>query len=364
LYKRLLILFFIGFWTQSITAKSNNYLRATALNANQLQLTFKYKIDNVKNFVIKNGTKVKHVFDIKNGVLPKKKTLKNYHHKSVQAFRLGQYKKDCLRLVIESSLLKKKNYKVKGKKLTIYLSKLRLKGATPPPLHRSHKRKKITKKSPLIVVDAGHGGRDNGASSHGIREKDVTLALAKKLKKELNYLGYRVVMTRTSNKYLSLTQRTDFANAKKASLFISIHTNAAPRYKRRPADSYQGVQVFSVRRKHTRRRDGRIRFRRKRIYSRYISKRMLSQSKRLRSAQLSRHIKRELLASVRKENKVLDKGARKEDFWVLIGGTMPSVLIEAGYLTHKKEGKKLLSSRYQTFVVRGIGKGVDAYFGR
>ena len=312
--------------------------------------------------MIKKGAKVKHVFDIKNGVLPKKKTLKGYRHKSVKAFRLGQYKKNLLRLVIESSLLKKRNYKVKGKVLTVYLSKFRLKGATPPAPRHGHKRA-VTKKSPLIVIDAGHGGRDNGASYHRIREKDVTLALAKKLRKELRYRGYRVAMTRTTNKYLSLTQRTDFANAKKASLFISIHTNAAPKYKRKSADTYQGVQVFSLRRKHAR-RNGRIRFRRKKTYSRYMSRRMLSQSKRLRSAQLSRHIKRELLASVRKEHKVLDKGARKSDFWVLIGTTMPSVLVEAGYLTHKKEGKKLRSSRYQTFIVRGIGNGVDAYLGR
>lgn len=82
--------------------------------------------------------------------------------------------------------------------------------------------------SKIIVIDPGHGGSDPGAQGNGLREKDLTLDISKRIKKYLedNYTGHKVLMTRTNDKYLTLSQRAQFANNKNADLFISIHINA------------------------------------------------------------------------------------------------------------------------------------------
>lgn len=89
---------------------------------------------------------------------------------------------------------------------------------------------------------------------------------------------------------------------------------------------------------------------------------MTSSWKITKSRQLSKHIKRELLHSLRKHHKVVDKGIKRSDFWVLLASQMPSTLIELGYVTHKKEAKNLLNSHYQNLLVNGIVNGVDAYY--
>lgn len=80
----------------------------------------------------------------------------------------------------------------------------------------------------IIVLDAGHGGKDPGAAFEGVREKDITLKLALKAGYHLSKLDYEVFYTRERDVYVSLSKRVDFERSKKPTLFVSIHCNAAP----------------------------------------------------------------------------------------------------------------------------------------
>ena len=334
-----------------------NYLRDTALIENKLLLTFKYKLNKVNSFSINQKGTTKYIYDVKGGVLPVSKNISKYRHKNVQSFRMGQYTKNSLRIVIESSLIRKTSYAIKGKVLTINL---------PSSNYLNNKKiKKSTRsKNPIIIIDAGHGGRDRGAYSRGVKEKTVTLIMARKLRKKLQKKGYKVLMTRTKDRYLSLKQRTEFANRHNGSIFISIHANASPRKKSRRS-VYKGIEFFYLSLRNLKRvKNKRAFYKGKRIYSRRTYRQMTNNLKIKKSHKLCKNLKRELLKSLRKRYTVVDKGIKRSDFWVLFETKMPSILIETGYLTNNQERKRLVNNHYQNLLVNGIAKGVDDYFGK
>ncbi len=92
----------------------------------------------------------------------------------------------------------------------------------------------------VIVIDAGHGGKDSGAiGPTGVNEKDITLAVAKEIKSHLSKkLKAKILLTRRYDKYLTLNERTNFANKQKADLFISVHVNASLRRKADGIETY------------------------------------------------------------------------------------------------------------------------------
>ena len=340
-----MILLFVMILTNQSVAKEGNYLRDTVLVGNQLKLIFKYKIDNVKYLNFKNKGFIKYIYDIKNGVLPKNKKISQYQYKGVKAFRMGQFNKRYLRVVIESSWVGKGTFFVKDKVLTIDLGDS---VTLTTPIKKVYK--KITRHSPIIILDAGHGGRDAGATYKGLKEKDLTLQMAKKLKQKLNNRGYRVFMTRKSDVYRSLRKRTQYANAKRGNLFISLHANAAPVHK--PKKNYQGLTLY-----YLSSRNSRWLRSKKTAY-----KKMVSHWKIRRSKQLTQEVQREVLQQVRREYKLLNKGIKRKGYWVLLGTKMPSILVETGYMTHYKESKNLSNAYYQNLLVEGIANGVEAYF--
>ncbi|SFV70538.1 N-acetylmuramoyl-L-alanine amidase [hydrothermal vent metagenome] len=335
--KTILIVFFVSFFTSTIWAKKDNYLKSTNLTGNTLTLTFKYKLDDVKFFTLKNRGIIKYVYDIKNAVLPNTIDIKKYRHTGVVAFRIGQFSKKYLRIVIESKYTHYKTYSIHGKVLTLNLPKIK----NP---------KKIDKYSPIVIIDAGHGGYDIGASHGKIIEKKITLALALKLQKKLSHRGYKVYMTRKSDKHLYLYERSDYANMKKGKIFISLHLNAAPKRKHRNY-IYKGIEIFYMSGASKKKR-----YSNKKIYT--------SKWKKEKSYLLGKAIKNKMLKSVRKKYTVLDKGLKENNFWVIRGTKMPAILIENGYLTDKYEGKRLTTNSYQNLLVEGIAKGVDVYFNR
>ena len=346
--------------TVELSAKTGNYLRSTSLVGNRLILTFKYKVRNVSDFSLKRKGITKYIYDVKDGVLPVSQKISQYKHKNVKAFRIGQHNKRSLRIVIESSIKSKTSCRKKGKTLTIYLPSC--KGSRCKKVKRIKKYRTV--KNQTVIIDAGHGGRDPGAISRGRREKHITLSIARKLRNKLRAKGYKVLMTRKSDRYISLTQRTDFANRNKGAIFISIHANARPKRKSRHR-VYKGIEVFYLSLRNVKRIKHRKSFHRgRRVYSRYSYNQMTSRSKIKKSCKLSIDLKRELFKSLRKKYRVIDKGIKRSDFWVLLGTKMPAILIETGYLTNRQEGKRLVNNHYQNLLVKGIAEGVDDYFGK
>lgn len=184
---------------------------------------------------------------------------------------------------------------------------------------------------PTIVIDPGHGGLNLGAHVRNpfCEEKRITLLTARLVKKYLNQLGYRVVMTRSTDAFIPLPRRVEIANQSRADLFVSIHFNSS----RTP--SAQGVEVFFSDTKDDRHR--------------------ASSSHRLASSVLTRIVRRTKGAS---------RGVKKADFLVIRETQMPAVLVEGGFISNPQERAFLKDPLYVDKIARGIAEGIDYYFRR
>ncbi len=219
-----------------------------------------------------------------------------------------------------------------------------------------------------IVIDAGHGGKDAGAVGYKqYQEKRAVLKVAKLLKRMLQKQGYKVYLTREDDTFVKLSDRTHFANRKKADLFISIHANAAPKKQKY---SLKGIETFFLSPAKTEKA--------KRIaakenaaamnldkYSKDTLLSFLNRTKIVQSNKLAIDIQSGILTSVRKRyDKIVDGGVREAPFWVLVGAQMPAVLIEIGYITNPIEAERLFNPFYQKALAEGILHGINNYFAK
>ncbi len=218
----------------------------------------------------------------------------------------------------------------------------------------------------LVVIDAGHGGHDTGAIGGGKREKDLVLQIAKRLEKQLKKRGHPVHMTRKKDRFLKLPQRTKIADKKKASVFISIHANSVPKRKQ---NKIQGVETFFLQKTRDA-RSQRIAARENKSVLKGTNKlsrsviidSVLSGPKIVQSNKLAIDVQRRIITNLRTRYKgVRDGGVRHAPFWVLVGASRPSILVEVGYISHPKERKRLFTPRYQELIAKGIAEGVDNY---
>lgn len=228
---------------------------------------------------------------------------------------------------------------------------------------------KAVNSSKIIVIDAGHGGKDGGAVGNNGRwiEKDIVLKVSLKLGDELRKKGYKVFYTRATDKFINLRDRTKIANDKKASLFISIHANAA--INKTKAKTQQGIETFflsparSERSKEVAALENKADLEEANYFLKQNFLGALNREKIIASNRLAIDIQKGILSAVRKRYKVIDGGVREAPFWVLVGAQdMPAVLVEIGYISHQEEGKRLLNETYQKLVAQGIAQGVEAYF--
>lgn len=221
-------------------------------------------------------------------------------------------------------------------------------------------------KGKLIVIDPGHGGSDSGAVGNGLKEKNVVLATSKKLGALLTKRGYKVLYTRSTDVFINLRSRTAFAAKRNADMFISIHANAAPNAS--AASKMSGVETFflsparSERSKNAAALENRGDLEDMNTFSKQTFLNFLNREKIISSNKLAIDIQSYMLSSVKKSFSSRDGGVREAPFWVLVGATMPAVLVEIGYITHPDEGKNLGKSAYQDRIAQGIANGVDAYF--
>jgi N-acetylmuramoyl-L-alanine amidase len=216
-----------------------------------------------------------------------------------------------------------------------------------------------------IVVDAGHGGHDPGAvGPRRVREKDVTLAIARRLARKLRAAGFEVALTRDDDRYLALEERTALANTARGDLFVSIHANAHPRRNRSGVETYflnvtddryaarlaareNGADPGEVP------QDGEL----LRILSDLDARASAGASRRLAGL-----VQREVTRSVRGEvGAVRDLGVKSALFYVLLGARMPAVLVETGFISNRDEERRLASGRYQDAVATAIARAVSAF---
>ncbi|MRI83275.1 MAG: N-acetylmuramoyl-L-alanine amidase [Nitratiruptor sp.] len=280
--------------------------------------------------------------------------------------RLLQYTKGKLRILFDHKAPFRTKSKIDGKRLIISLHPVK------PPSSQAKKKDPPPPPAPTlnqtIVIDPGHGGRDSGAVGYKRkREKDIVLAIAKRLYEELKRRGYRVYMTRRGDYFVPLRNRTRLANRMKAHLFISIHANAAP--SKRKYLSMKGIETFflspskSERAKRVAELENRVDTRNMSYFSKQVYLDFLNREKTILSNKLAIDIQRGILYNLRQRYRgVVDGGVRPGPFWVLVGAQMPAVLIEVGYITNPTEAMRLANPLYQKLLAKGIADGIGNYF--
>jgi N-acetylmuramoyl-L-alanine amidase len=211
-----------------------------------------------------------------------------------------------------------------------------------------------------IVVDAGHGGKDPGAiGPGGTKEKNVTLAIAKLLAKRLEErFGCEVILTRDKDVFLPLEERTAIANRVGADLFISVHANASQNRNARGVETYylnfsKNEQAAGV----AARENGTSL---KQVSDlEMILFDLMANSKINESSRLAAEIQKTLVGGLgRHYSEVNDHGVRQGPFYVLLGATMPSVLVEAAFISNREEEHRLKSHRFQEKAAMAIVEGV------
>lgn len=214
-----------------------------------------------------------------------------------------------------------------------------------------------------IVLDPGHGGKDTGAiSANGVYEKDIVLQIAKKLKKRLEATtGCRVVLTRTTDRFLSLEERTAIANANKADLFVSLHTNAHDDQRLRGTETYflnlskdkESARVAALENATSTRKISDLE---------HILKDIMLNTKINESAQLAKSVQQKMISDLsRRYDGVKDLGVKQAPFYVLLGAEMPSVLIETAFISNRAEEQRLRDGNFQENLAAGISRGIEAY---
>ncbi len=217
-------------------------------------------------------------------------------------------------------------------------------------------------KGEVIVIDAGHGGKDPGAVNGNKQEKYVALTVAKKLGKILANKGFKVYLTRDDDRFITLEQRTKIADRKDAKIFISLHCNAAPND--RLATNMHGIETFFLQRSKDARSQAIAARENASVLQgadngskQVIVNAVLNGPKIVLSNKLAIDIQNNLLKNITTKN----GGVRSAPFWVLVGASRPSVLVEMGYISHPEEKDSLFNDSYQNKLADGIADGIVRY---
>ena len=214
-----------------------------------------------------------------------------------------------------------------------------------------------------VVIDPGHGGHDQGTEgAHGLLEKDLVLDVARRVGKLIeNRMGAEVIYTRTDDTFIPLEGRTALANDKKADLFISIHANSSP------VPRIAGVETYYL--NFNTSRDALDVAARENATSQKsifdlqdIVQKITLHDKVEESKEFAGRIQSSLYAfSSRSFPSERNRGVKKAPFVVLIGATMPSVLVEIGFLSNSREEALLKRQDYRQKLAEALFRGISRY---
>ena len=215
-----------------------------------------------------------------------------------------------------------------------------------------------------VVLDAGHGGSDPGASSLGLAEKDITLDIGRRLRHILEQNGFEVVVTRPDDRTLKLRERAQMANKSRSDIFVSIHVNSIvehtsshgvetyylgptndPSLTKLAADenSMSGYSMADLRKLL----DG--------VYA---------DARRDESQQLAARVQQQLFAQLRSADPGLENwGVKRAPFVVLVATDMPAILAEVGCMSNRSEAAMLGKADYRQKIAEALYHGIHAYAG-
>jgi len=214
-----------------------------------------------------------------------------------------------------------------------------------------------------IVVDPGHGGKDPGASAFGLKEKDIVLLIGQKLAPILaEETGAEVILTRDTDVFIPLEERTAIANTQGADLFISLHINAHPSPKVHGLETYylnlstnaEAMRVAAFENATSTHQMSDLQD---------ILSDIMKNSKINESSRLAGFVHNSLCDGIKElqETNFKDLGVKQAPFYVLIGAQMPAILIEIAFITNPGDSKHLTSSQFLDTIVDDIAEGVQHY---
>jgi len=213
-----------------------------------------------------------------------------------------------------------------------------------------------------IVIDAGHGGKDPGTHSGSLREKDIALDIAKRLRDDLTERGFEVIMTRDTDVFIPLEQRAFIANSREADLFVSIHVNAARNRRARGLETFylnlatspDAIEVAARENAAT----GKVRM----ADVDNLLKQILNHTWKEESREFATTIQARMVESILGRAKhPQNRGVKTAGFHVLLGAKMPAVLVEVGFVSNREEARQLRSASHRKKIAAAIADGIIGY---
>jgi N-acetylmuramoyl-L-alanine amidase len=169
-----------------------------------------------------------------------------------------------------------------------------------------------------VVIDAGHGGHDNGGHWGKVYEKHLALDTAVRLENNLKRMGYHTVMTRRSDYFVSLPQRVAIGNRYKNAIFVSLHFNYTWK------EHVSGLETF--------------------YYSR-------------EGQRLAHFVQRSLV----RQTRTVDRNAKFARYYVIRNSSLPAILVEGGFVTNEEERERMKSGPFREAIARGVADGIHRY---
>lgn len=388
------------FWTAQVSAAQIKNIRLAKYQPNIVRLVVESdEKPNTKAFTLANPDRL--VIDFKNTYFSKSAPSKVPAVDFIKSLRRGVPDKQTARLVLElpdknisenhftlkpsgktgwrfvMDIKNKKNTDKQTTKKTPSTTKQAtpetplptpkintLKKATPKTTDTTTVLKKKTKK--IIVLDPGHGGKDPGAISRsGKYEKHITLAMAKETREYLEDAGYKVVLTRSTDKAIPLRRRYQIAHEADGDLFISIHADSA---KNRSA---RGLSVYTISERASDKEAAALAERENKAdillgldlndYNPDVSNILIDLAK-IDTMNNSAIYAKHLVKEMKKETTLVPNAHRFAGFAVLKSTNIPSVLLELGYLSNPREDKLLQKKSYRRKLARALVRAVDKFF--
>ena len=292
--------------------------------------------------------------------------------------RAGQYTPDSVRVVVDIKSFK--TYKIFSLRdpFRIVIDVWGATGGKSPSPSRPAVASKNKKKIPAgslarqlalgvsrIVIDPGHGGRDFGAPGYlrGVHEKDVVLQISRRLAKMIRKeLKCEVFLTRNSDRFLTLEERTAIANTKNADLFISVHTNSHKDRRAYGIETYflnlatdeDAIRVAAMENATSTKNISDLQT---------ILLDLMQNAKINESSRLASHVQGYAVKHLRNKrySRIKDKGVKQAPFYVLIGAQMPAILFETSFISNPRECKRLINPKYQQRLCEAVVFGIKQY---
>jgi N-acetylmuramoyl-L-alanine amidase len=238
--------------------------------------------------------------------------------------------------------------------------------AAPPALNDPPAPTLLTKAAPshtvrTIVIDPGHGGKDPGAIGRGgLKEKDVVLDIAVRLKKLLERQGHTVIMTRSNDTFIPLGDRTQLANSHNADLFVSIHANANPNRHTKGMQVYLLGKATDAEARDTASRENGDDNSHVSDLDKIFND-MALDFRINHSITLAYQTHDAFLRTVGKRYSVVDLGVKRAPFYVLMNSTMPGILAEVSFISNPQEEARLRKASYRQSIAEALARGVQRY---